>query len=36
MCGSPATPACVGEALSEWDCKSASTIRPKYLPPDCR
>src|SRR5688572_28085808 len=36
MCGSPATPACVGAPVSEWDCKLNSTIKPKYLPTECR
>ena len=36
MCGSPATPACGGETITEWDCKLNTTIKPKYLPPDCR
>jgi len=36
MCGTPATPACAGETISEWDCKLNTTIKAKYLPPDCR
>ena len=36
LCGSPATPACNGEALTVWDCKLATTIKPKYLPVECR
>ncbi len=36
MCGTPATPACVGASISEWDCKLNTTIKGKYLPPDCR
>jgi type IV pilus assembly protein PilA len=36
MCGSPATPACVGTPVAEWDCKLNTTIKAKYLPPDCR
>ena len=36
MCGSPPTPTCTGAALTEWDCKVASTIMPRYLPGACR
>jgi len=36
MCGTPATPACVGAPVSEWDCKLNTTIKPKYLPTECR
>ena len=36
MCGSPATPACVGEPVGEWDCKLNTTIKGKYLPTECR
>jgi type IV pilus assembly protein PilA len=36
LCGEPATPACGGAALTAWDCKLATTIRPKYLPVECR
>jgi len=36
LCGDPATPVCTGSALTVWDCKLATTIKPKYLPPDCR
>jgi type IV pilus assembly protein PilA len=36
MCGDPATPACVGAPVSAWDCKLNTTIKPKYLPSECR
>jgi type IV pilus assembly protein PilA len=36
LCGNPATPACVGEAIQAWDCKLNTTIKAKYLPSDCR
>jgi type IV pilus assembly protein PilA len=36
MCGSPATPTCNGAPISEWDCKVASNITPRYLPGVCR
>ena len=36
MCGTPATPACTGEAVAAWDCKLNTTIKPKYLPTECR
>jgi type IV pilus assembly protein PilA len=36
MCGSPATPACVGSSISAWDCKLNSTIAARYLPGECR
>ena len=36
MCGSPATPACVGAPISAWDCKLNSTIPPRLLPGECR
>jgi len=36
LCGKPATPACVGEAIVEWDCKLNTTIAARYLPGDCR
>jgi type IV pilus assembly protein PilA len=36
MCGSPATPACVGSPISAWDCKLNSTIAKRYLPGECR
>ena len=36
MCGTPATPACVGSAVGAWDCKLNTTIKPKYLPTECR
>ena len=36
MCGTPATPACPGSGIALWDCKLATTIRPKYLPVECR
>ena len=36
MCGSPATPACVGATIAAWDCKLNSTIPLRYLPADCR
>ena len=36
LCGSPPTPTCNGSPVSEWDCKSASTISPRYLPGVCR
>jgi len=36
MCGTPATPACVGNSISVWDCKLNSTIAGRYLPVECR
>jgi type IV pilus assembly protein PilA len=36
MCGNPATPACVGENVTAWDCKLNTTIKAKYLPTECR
>ena len=36
MCGTPPSPTCTGAALTEWDCKVASTINPRYLPGQCR
>ena len=36
LCGTPATPACAGATITEWDCKLNTTIKAKYLPPDCR
>ena len=36
LCGSPATPACMGEAIQAWDCKLNTTIKAKYLPTECR
>lgn len=36
MCGTPATPACVGSPISAWDCKLNSTITARYLPGECR
>ena len=36
MCGTPATPACVGATISAWDCKLNSTIAARFLPGDCR
>jgi type IV pilus assembly protein PilA len=36
LCGTPATPACTGATITEWDCKLNTTIKAKYLPPDCR
>lgn len=36
LCGTPATPACVGAAISAWDCKLNTTIKAKYLPGECR
>jgi len=36
LCGSPPTPTCNGAKLTEWDCKLASTITPRYLPGVCR
>ena len=36
MCGTPPTPTCNGAPLTEWDCKVASTIIPRYLPGVCR
>ena len=36
MCGVPPTPTCTGATLSEWDCKVASTISPRFLPGQCR
>jgi hypothetical protein len=36
LCGDPATPVCTGAALAAWDCRLATTIKAKYLPPDCR
>ena len=36
MCGSPPTPACVGGAIAQWDCKLNSTIGSRYLPGECR
>jgi len=36
FCGDPATPACVGASVTAWDCKLNSTIKPKYLPGECR
>ena len=36
MCGSPPTPTCTGASLTEWDCKVASTITPRFLPGACR
>ena len=36
MCGSPPSPTCNGAILTEWDCKVASTISPRYLPGQCR
>ena len=36
FCGEPATPACVGAAVTAWDCKLNTTIKAKYLPGECR
>ena len=36
MCGSPATPACVGAPVSEWDCRLNSTIKARFRPTECR
>lgn len=36
FCGDPATPACVGGAVTAWDCKLNTTIKSKYLPGECR
>jgi type IV pilus assembly protein PilA len=36
MCGTPATPVCTGQAISEWDCKLNTTILSRYLPGNCR
>lgn len=36
LCGTPTTPACAGPMLTQWDCKLNTTIKTKYLPPDCR
>ena len=36
FCGEPATPACVGAPVTAWDCKLNTTIKPKYLPGECR
>jgi len=36
LCGDPATPACVGAPVGAWDCKLNTTIKPKYLPTECR
>jgi len=36
LCGSPALPTCNGGPISEWDCKIASTITPRFLPGACR
>ena len=36
LCGSPATPACLGSAVTQWDCKLNTTIKAKYLPGECR
>jgi hypothetical protein len=36
FCGDPATPACVGAAVTAWDCKLNTTIKAKYLPGECR
>jgi type IV pilus assembly protein PilA len=36
MCGTPPTPTCTGAAITEWDCKVASTIIPRFLPGTCR
>ena len=36
LCGVPGTTACSGLSVSEWDCKLASTITPRYLPGNCR
>ena len=36
LCGTPSTPACAGATITEWDCKLNTTVKAKYLPPDCR
>jgi len=36
MCGNPATPACGGDAIVEWDCKLNTTIPARFLPTECR
>ena len=36
MCGTPATTTCNGAALTAWDCKTNTTVLPKYLPAVCR
>ena len=36
MCGTPASTTCTGAALTQWDCKTGTTILPKYLPAVCR
>lgn len=36
MCGTPPTPACVGAAISKWDCKLNSTVTSRFLPAECR
>ena len=36
MCGTPPSPTCTGQAITEWDCKVASNIVPRFLPGQCR
>ena len=36
MCGTPATPVCVGAAITKWDCKLNSTVTSRFLPGECR
>ena len=36
MCGAPATPACLGGPIAQWDCKLNSTIAARFLPGECR
>jgi type IV pilus assembly protein PilA len=36
MCGSPASATCTGATITAWDCRSNTTIPPRYLPVECR
>jgi len=36
MCGNPSVPVCLGDTITAWDCKLNSTIKPKFLPGECR
>ena len=36
LCGTPPTATCDGKNITQWDCKSASTIGTRYLPVECR
>ena len=36
LCGVPGSTTCNGTQITEWDCKLASTITPRFLPGVCR